>query len=503
MGCDLLQDCSKFCCEPIRTLLNTEVMSPFITLTVSGSAGTITVGNKSQPVRYNNAGEVENGYNHVAVKSLKFGHAEGLEMEVEVTDEAGGSFATFIDSVMSQQNFKKLRNSNWMNVTWGWIESSCNGADRVIRQTSHTMILISMEFSYQHGLMKFNLKGKDMSQPAFESEIDETYGADDYPLPIKQAIEKICEDYGCKARFLRVDGSTWEFGDPAQNGGEGDPNAIKGSFKAHGEDFIQAILRWITHYKTDRGKGIVPAFNSKLTPGQHIELILWEAESSNCTEPYACKLSIGTYIVNGGKDSPVISFQPNIRYTFAALGKSGGNSSEYKNEQRKEKRKETGEEDCDYGDSGNVNQGMRSYNIASANDALNIYGTKLVLRESMAAQTAHAKANEVYSPISAELKIQGDPILADPIALRRRTVAIVVINPYHIQKSSESCGDWLQAENCNPVLSNRNWLIKGSSHEIKEGSYTTTLKLFLAAPGVDISLGQPLGNDPDGHIIPK
>lgn len=500
MSCDLLQGCSTFCCEPIRELINTEIMSPFITLTVSGSAGTITVGNKSQPTRFDNNGNQENGYNHAAVKSLKFGHASGLEMEVEVTDEAGGSFATFINSVMSQQNFKKLRESNWMNVTWGWIESSCDGTDKTIRQTSHTMSLLSMEFSYQHGLMKFNLKGADLSKPAFESETNVTYGTDDYPLPIKQAIEKICEEYSCNVKFLRVDGSTWEFGDPAENGGDGNPNAYKGSFKAHGEDFIQAILRWIIPYKTDRGKGIVPAFNSKLPPGEHLELILWESETSECDQPYSCKYSIGTYIVNGGKNSPVISFQPSIKYTFAALGKSGGNSSEYNGEQRQE----TGDKNCNYGDSGNVNQGMRSYNVASSNDALNIYGTKLVLKETMDAQATHAKANESYKPITAELKIQGDPFLADPIALRARTVALVVINPYHIQKNSlEDCGDWLQAESCNMVLSNRNWLINGSSHEIKEGSYTTTLKLYLAAPGVDISIGQPIGNDPAGWVMPK
>lgn len=497
MGCDLLQDCSILCCEPIRTLVNTEIMSPFITLIVSGAAGTITVGNKSQPTRFNADGELENGYNHTAVKSLKFGHSTGLEMEVEVTDEAGGSFATFINSVVSEQNFQKLKYSTWMNVTWGWIETSCDGTDKVIRKTSHTVALLGMEFAYQHGLMKFNLKGSDLSKMAFESETDGTFGVDDYPLPIKQAIEKICEDYGCNVRFLRVDGSTWEFGDPALNGGSGDPNAIKGSYKAHGEDFIQAIMRWIASYTTDRRKGIVPAFNSKLPPGQHLELILWESETSDCSQPYACRNSIGTYIVNGGKDSPVISFQPSIKYTFAGAGKSGGNASEYNGEQLKEK----GEADCDLGDSGNVNQGVRTYNVVP-NDALNLFGPKLALREVMAAQVTHAKANETYSSITAELKLQGDPFLADPIGLRSKTVALVVINPYHIQKN-DTCGDWLQAENCNAILSNRNWLIQGSSHEVKEGSYTTTLKLLLAAPGIDISVGQPLGNDLKGWVIPN
>ncbi|MGL1636394.1 hypothetical protein ACSTJT_23245, partial [Vibrio parahaemolyticus] len=80
--------------------------------------------------------------------------------------------------------------------------------------------------------------------------------------------------------------------------------------------------------------------------------------------------------------------------------------------------------------------------------------------------------------------------------------SIVVINPFHIQDvGGEDCGEWLQAETCNAVLSNRQWLVLGTSHEIKEGSYTTTIKVRLDAPGTDISIGEPLGGDPDGHTV--
>ena len=107
MSCDLLQGCSRFCCEPIRKLVNTEIMSPFIEITMIKGSNKITVGNESMPSRRN----------HAAVKSLKFGHGAGggsggLAAVVEITDEAGGNFATFIDHVASILNPKKIDENN-------------------------------------------------------------------------------------------------------------------------------------------------------------------------------------------------------------------------------------------------------------------------------------------------------------------------------------------------------------------------------------------------------
>jgi hypothetical protein len=262
-----------------------------------------------------------------------------------------------------------------------------------------------------------------------------------------------------------------------------------------------ALRELYTGYTTDRGKGITPSFNSERPPGSRNEFILWEGFDPKCGERRGCEDSIGTYIVNGGKNSPVISFQPNVKWTFAGLNRSSGASSTTNNENLAE----VGDPNCDTGegDENAPSQGNRTYNIVS-DDAINVYGTKLALKEIMKAQVQHTKANTVRHTIDAELKIQGDPTMASPINMIDKKCAIVVINPYHIQAfGGNECGDWLQAETCNSVLSNRRWTILGSSHEIKEGSYTTTLKIQLAAPGSDNALGQPLGGDTDGHVIPQ
>ncbi|MFX8075140.1 hypothetical protein ABTK71_19660, partial [Acinetobacter baumannii] len=87
--------------------------------------------------------------------------------------------ATFIDSVISVQDFGRIRNQNWIHIKWGWIETNCDDIASAQRNTEHTLNLQSIEFSYQHGLMKFNLKGLDMSQVTFESATDETFGTDE------------------------------------------------------------------------------------------------------------------------------------------------------------------------------------------------------------------------------------------------------------------------------------------------------------------------------------
>jgi len=403
---------------------------------------------------------------------------------------------------VTQLNLPQNMACNWINVRWGWIESGCDGNDTVRSFTQHTLLLQGIEFQYTNGLMKFNLKGIDLTQLAFQTSTDKTYGDDENPISLKQAIREICDDYSCDVEFRRPgedSSDAWNFGPPGLNGGGGDPNWAKSRFLAQGENFLQAIMRWVAPYKTDHGRGITPAFNSKIPSGSRSVLILWEDWIPRCGMLQPECSSVGTYIVNGGKDSPVISFQPNLKWQFGMLNKAGGATSPVKAEFKQEE----GDKNCTTGPSDIVEQGMKTFNIVTE-DAVTIYGTKTALKSTQDAQAEHTRANCSFNNIEAELKIQGDPNLADPVFLVGKRVAIVVINPFHIQDgvgSGGDCGDWLQAETCNAVLSNRSWMIKGTSHEIKEGSYTTTIKVQLVAPGSELSIGEPLGADPGGFTI--
>jgi hypothetical protein len=99
-------------------------------------------------------------------------------------------------------------------------------------------------------------------------------------------------------------------------------------------------------------------------------------------------------------------------------------------------------------------------------------------------------------PITADLRILGDP-RAQFVYMDRwmgQSVSIVAINPFHIAGGGNGgCGDWLAKPMCNQILSNKSWKVHAVNHSIKEGSYTTTLKLFLEAPGIQIGHDDPLG----------
>jgi hypothetical protein len=78
-------------------------------------------------------------------------------------------------------------------------------------------------------------------------------------------------------------------------------------------------------------------------------------------------------------------------------------------------------------------------------------------------------------------------------------MTIIALNPfYRVGQGSECKDDWTASPPCNGLLSNRNWLILGVSHQIKEGSFTTSFKLILSAPGFSFSKDVPYlgGVDP-------
>jgi hypothetical protein len=114
----------------------------------------------------------------------------------------------------------------------------------------------------------------------------------------------------------------------------------------------------------------------------------------------------------------------------------------------------------------------------------------------MKSEIAHQKAsrltNVVGNAVECEMRILGDPSPRMCQTNPGRVASIVVINPFHITGGSD-CGDWLAKPGCNQIFSNKSWQCFGINHSISAGTYTTTLKLRLNQPGVDVSVNEPLG----------
>ena len=98
----------------------------------------------------------------------------------------------------------------------------------------------------------------------------------------------------------------------------------------------------------------------------------------------------------------------------------------------------------------------------------------------------------MVSPIEAELKIIGNPKFVNPIFLTGRWVSVVVVDPYYFEGGAAGC-EWISQPDCNPILSNKKWMILGVDHQITAGSYVTTFKLVLYTPNINIPGGTPYG----------
>jgi hypothetical protein len=109
--------------------------------------------------------------------------------------------------------------------------------------------------------------------------------------------------------------------------------------------------------------------------------------------------------------------------------------------------------------------------------------------------------NLAIGVIEATLRVQGDPSswLCSPISGMGRCVGIVFINPYFLVHGATTldCPVWAANDPdnpdtvfksiCNELLTNKGWFVMGVDHQIKDGNYTTELRLRLVAPGAEIN----------------
>ncbi len=69
---------------------------------------------------------------------------------------------------------------------------------------------------------------------------------------------------------------------------------------------------------------------------------------------------------------------------------------------------------------------------------------------------------------------------------------------------TQASSKWLAKPTCNEVLSNKGWICKSITHKIEAGKYTTTIGVYLTAPGVDSPPNTPLGSWTGGwHPTPQ
>ena len=443
------------------------MLSPFVTLTFyDNDKRQITVGNKSNPPN-----------NSAIIKSFQYGQSDGSGAEVEIYDEEGGDFKYFVDKIV--KNPEEAKTEYKAVVQWGWISASCGNSKNSIssqRSRCHQFSILTVDINISGKGIIFRLELRDLMQPMFETRITKVYN-----LTLKEAIRSMFRDATpaiTDVQFKRSETEDFRF--------NGDVETKSAKFETNGLTPLAAAREWVSRYRTDRDKGIIVFYDNLIdcATGQDStppKVVFLEDPLPKCFEDKDrnCQFAnLGTYIVNGGKHSPVLSFDPKIKFNFSTAARAAvvvGSETSIA---------ATGTgQPCPPGGGGSTEVGSGSSGMVQVTEDMNrLLGNKDAPRDALRSQAANERANKNYESVEAEMRIQGNPALDNIYDLITKTVSIIVINPFHLANGGNGI-DWLIPAPCNDILSNKNWRVKGVSHEVREGTYTTTLKLFLVSPG--------------------
>lgn len=469
-------------------------LSPWVKLTLKRSGSIITVGNESCPSTMHNA----------IIKEFEFGQTDGFTMRIVIHDQQGSNFVQFMKDLI--KDFKLLVPSGalTMEVRWGWVKSGCAEPVPWAASPCHIVMPDNIECNFSQGKFIFEITAKDLPYRMMEARIEKAKGQDDKPMRLKHALVKMLTDTKEKpaissVAFLRMEGSG-----PQPCDFEKWPDGPEGTWVPEGRDKLHTAEAWIKDWRTDRLKGWTMAYDSTKD-----QVIFWEDSKPKCGEAKDWdSMCIGTYIVNGGKRSPVIEFNPKIRWDFASLVNAGGGVKEGEpmlNANTEHVGHVSGRLPCDIQRIEDVNHTAGiAVNIANNRNSKDILGKKAEDHNQLAVEK-HLRANKLlHQNIQVDMVIVGDPTLLPPSeGIWTRNVAIVFINPYHLMIGrggagngmNASCGEWLALPVCNEVLSNKAWVCNKITHKITPGHYTTTLGLFLTASGIDINTCEPIGGE--------
>ena len=439
-----------------------ENISPFVHLALKKDSGF----RKGEWISVGNISTSETFHSEAVIKSFEFGSSDGVTASIEILDERGGAF----DRSVSEMSTNLKANDGMAAFWWGWIITNCDtGTTRLEKAGPVFMNMQKMQVTFSGGKVKYKIECRDTIGATKDiTAEDSIWGDDENPMTIKNALKNMMEDTDPKIniKWMNKDGkSNVEFKD--------NPKAV---WETNGLDKLSTIIQWLENFITTNDRGVIPIWDYTT---EEPTLLLVEAPDFEKEEER--KRFKGVYVVNGGKNSNVISFNPSITwqnfYMYAADGGGEGSGPasgkiEWKNDEGvKPKRKKS--------------ENLGKIQTITTNRAAQWVHGKKASTEINKNQVITSAANAILNaegPISAELKIQGTTARRfwHPQLAITSWVHIVLINPYHLRESS-GC-EWLAEPVCNDIFTSKKWRVMGVTHSIREGSFVTTLKVQLQGP---------------------
>ena len=358
---------------------------------------------------------------------------------------------------------------------------------------------VDTSFSGGNVVMKLTLSAPVVEDVA----LDGTIGSTDQPVDLKEAITELLtrEDVGFSEVQFRSATIVDKDGNVTQDGGElefknseGGKDGPKSSWPMDQMNALAIVRQWLTTVTSAEGRGLLILYdNENNSVIIHEDPLDPEGADGGC-----CKTSVATYVVNGGNCSPVLEFNPSVEWVPGMIpgkggingGPSGGAApllEPINNVQP------TGTQSSPFID-------QHVWNFRSPDDQADA-ANEAFSANSETEQRSGPGTSGGKGGWTCDLKIIGDPYYGDPLKMIGRSVSIVFINPYYF--GDPDLPTWLQTSNCNSMLSNKRYNIKAVSHNITKGSYTTTLKLLLTIPNIDVDWDSPLGGNGCGSIDQK
>lgn len=465
----------------------------FVDQSYQGGGAAITVSNRSS--------DSTNPKHCAVIKSFSLGHSDGTDCRVTIHDTQGGTFESFMKHLIKDWICLKQANpaTLLMKVQFGWVKSGCPNDIPRSKSPCYYLIVDAVEANFAEGKQIFELTGRDVCHHMPEGGVEGEWGGEgDKAMHLLDALnEMLCNwqppNIGAVI-FKIITGPNSElvsgkddiFYSPT-NDPEERKKGPKMKWNAQGRNKLDCAIAWVSKSESINRKAWIPRYNSNSEKG---ELTFWETSKSECEnqdDSYWDKFNLGTYIVNGSRSSPVLEFNPKIKWDFGALTSVGGNMGDHRQKAMPTEGSKNPGHECPSLSRQNTDGSGQVTGTENSDGEEDLEGANAT-KEGANRDTKHKKALQIshFNGVAADLIVVGDPTLCPPFrAMHVMCVSIVLINPYHIVPEGGGCGEWLAQPTCNPILSNKAWRITSMGHTIEAGKYSTRISVELAVPGID------------------
>lgn len=504
--CNISQDCLKFfSCSPLEAPEQGLIFSPYVEMAFGEIAGGrsifLGVGNNSAPTA-----------NLAAIKSFSYGllcGSSGTGVEMEIVDNGA---ALYKDIIRNLNKKVATRREEVMKVSidYGWlitrpIELGGTGIPYLYSAASSQQQIVrgmlkECETSFSNGNVTLKLK---LTPPEVQDVgITRSEGDEDAPEDLKEAISNLLKrpDVGYSDVFFRsaesVDDQN-EKDDLEFKASDGGKNGPKSVWPTNQMNALAICRQWLMNVTSVNGKGLLMVYDMTKNA-----MIIQEDPNDNEDKPNCCESNVATYVVNGGGCSPVIEFNPSFNWPLGSIpgrgGTAGGASGSKQPVLEPEKVEKVGTQTSPVIEQHVWNFRVPEDQADEANDA--------TIANLEAQQTSGGGIAGAATGMTAELKILGDPYYTNGATMINKFISIVFINPFYIGESNQKNTKgpiWLQTSNCNSILSNKRYMLTGVSHNISNGTFTTTLSLRLMAPNLDLPVDSSFGGNGCGGLETK